>query len=78
MSTFNDREAGFESKFAHDDAQEFKATARRTRLLGIARCHGSTVCHTRLWLANIAPSNTHRSGRPAVSTCTRVTPAGIC
>jgi hypothetical protein len=35
MSTFNDREAGFEGKFAHDEAQEFKATARRTRLLGL-------------------------------------------
>ena len=35
MSTFNDREAGFEGKFANDEAQEFKATARRTRLLGL-------------------------------------------
>ena len=35
MSTFNDREAAFEGKFAHDEEQEFKATARRTRLLGL-------------------------------------------
>ena len=34
MSTFNNREQGFESKFALDEEQEFKATARRNRLLG--------------------------------------------
>jgi hypothetical protein len=34
-TTFDDRERGFESKFAHDQELEFKATARRNRLLGI-------------------------------------------
>ena len=34
MSTFDDRERGFESKFAHDQEQEFKAGARRNRALG--------------------------------------------
>ncbi len=34
MSTFNEREEGFEAKFAHDEAEEFKAHARRARLLG--------------------------------------------
>ena len=34
MTTFDDREQGFERKFAHDEEQEFKATARRNRLLG--------------------------------------------
>ena len=34
MTTFDDREKGFERKFALDQDQEFRATARRNRLLG--------------------------------------------
>lgn len=34
MTTFDDRERGFERKFALDAEQEFKANARRNRLLG--------------------------------------------
>lgn len=34
MTTFNDRERGFEKKFELDQEQEFKAGARRNRLLG--------------------------------------------
>jgi len=34
MTTFDDREQGFEKKFALDAEQEFKANARRNRLLG--------------------------------------------
>jgi hypothetical protein len=34
MTTFDDREQAFENKFAHDQELEFKATARRNRLLG--------------------------------------------
>ena len=35
MTTFDDREKGFESKFALDQEQEFKAIARRNRMLGL-------------------------------------------
>jgi hypothetical protein len=35
MTTFDEREEGFERKFAHDEALRFKATARRNRLLGL-------------------------------------------
>ncbi len=35
MTTFDDREKGFESKFALDQEQEFKANARRNKLLGL-------------------------------------------
>jgi hypothetical protein len=35
MTTFDDREQGYERKFAEDEALEFKATARRNRLLGL-------------------------------------------
>jgi hypothetical protein len=35
MTTFDEREEGFERKFALDEALRFKATARRNRLLGL-------------------------------------------
>ena len=34
MTTFDDRERGFEKKFELDHEQEFKAGARRNRMLG--------------------------------------------
>jgi hypothetical protein len=35
MTTFDEREKGFEQQFAHDEELKFKATARRDRLLGL-------------------------------------------
>ena len=35
MSSFDDRENAFESKFAHDADMQFKAEARRNKLLGL-------------------------------------------
>ena len=35
MSTFDDRENAFESKYAHDAEMQFKAEARRNKLLGL-------------------------------------------
>lgn len=35
MTTFDDRENAFESKFAHDAEMQFKADARRNKLLGL-------------------------------------------
>ncbi len=34
MTSFKDREKGFENKFAHDQEMQFRATARRNRLAG--------------------------------------------
>ncbi len=34
MTTFDERERAFEAKFAHDEEMEFKAVARRNKLLG--------------------------------------------
>lgn len=34
MSSFDERRDSFESKFAHDEALQFKVGARRNRLLG--------------------------------------------
>ena len=35
MTTFDDRESAFEGKFAHDAEMQFKAEARRNKLLGL-------------------------------------------
>lgn len=35
MSTFDQREETFEKRFAHDEELEFRAEARRNRLLGL-------------------------------------------
>src|ERR1700759_4843746 len=35
MSTFDKREEGFEKKYAHDEALQFKANARRNKWLGL-------------------------------------------
>ena len=35
MTTFDDRLKGFEAKFAHDEEMQFRANARRNRLLGL-------------------------------------------
>ena len=35
MASFEDREKGFERKFAHDEELKFRATARRNKLLGL-------------------------------------------
>ena len=35
MSGLDDRENAFENKFAHDEELEFKAVARRNKLLGL-------------------------------------------
>ncbi len=35
MASFDNREKGFENKFAHDQELQFKAQARRNKLLGL-------------------------------------------
>jgi len=35
MTNFEEREKGFERKFAHDEELKFRATARRNKLLGL-------------------------------------------
>lgn len=35
MTTFNDRENAFENKYAHDAEMQFKAEARRNKLVGL-------------------------------------------
>lgn len=35
MTTFDDRERAYEAKFAHDEEMQFRANARRNKLLGL-------------------------------------------
>lgn len=35
MSTFEERQNAFEAKFAHDEEMQFRARARRNKLLGL-------------------------------------------
>lgn len=35
MTTFDDRESAFENKFAHDQDMQFRAEARRNKLMGL-------------------------------------------
>lgn len=35
MTTFDERDKAFENKYAHDKELQFKATARRNKLLGL-------------------------------------------
>jgi len=35
MDSFKDREKGFENKFAHDQDMQFRALARRNKLVGL-------------------------------------------
>ena len=35
MTTFDERESAFENKYAHDAEMQFKAEARRNKLLGL-------------------------------------------
>ena len=35
MTTFDDRESAFENKFAHDAEMQFRAEARRNKLVGL-------------------------------------------
>jgi hypothetical protein len=55
MSTFDKREEGFESKFAHDQELRFKAHARRNKLAGLwaAEKLGLTGAAAESYAANI-------------------------
>ena len=53
MSSFDDRENAFENKFAHDAEMQFKAEARRNKLLG-------------LWAADLMGKSSEEAGAYAL------------
>lgn len=64
MTTFDDRERGYESKFAHDANLRFKADARRNRLLGewAADLLGKTGDDARAYALTVVTSDFEEPG----------------
>lgn len=68
MTTFDDRERGYESKFAHDANLRFKADARRNRLLGewAAGLLGKTGDDARAYAMTVVTSDFEEPGEEDV------------
>lgn len=64
MSTFNDREKAFENKFAHDAEMQFRAEARRNKLLGLwaADLMGKTGAEADAYAAEVVKSDFEEAG----------------
>ena len=68
MTTFDDRERSFETKFAHDAELRFKAEARRYRLLGewAAGLLGKTGDDARTYALTVVTSDFEEPGEDDV------------
>ncbi|MBX9992906.1 DUF1476 domain-containing protein [Phreatobacter oligotrophus] len=64
MSTFDQRQEGFEKKFAHDEELRFKATARRNKLLGLwaAELLGKTGADAEAYAKSVVMSDFEEAG----------------
>ncbi len=64
MSTFDERETGFESKFAVDQNVEFKASARRNKLLGLwaAKLMNKSEAETQEYAKDVIVSDFEEAG----------------
>ena len=64
MTTFDERERAFESKFAHDQEMAFRVTARRNRLIGqwAAEKMGLTVEETDAYAKAVVQAEFEESG----------------
>mgnify|MGYP001185915441 CR=1 FL=1 len=64
MTTFDDREKAFESKFAHDQEMAFRVTARRNRLVGewAAARMGLTVEETDSYSKSVVQADFEEAG----------------
>ena len=64
MTTFDDREQAFENKFAHDQELEFKAAARRNRMLGLwaASLMGLEGSHSEQYANAVVKSDLEQPG----------------
>lgn len=68
MSTFDDRENAFENKFAHDAEMQFKADARRNKLLGLwaAELLGKTGSDADAYAQEVVKSDFEEAGHEDV------------
>jgi hypothetical protein len=64
MTQFDDRERAFETKFAHDEAMNFRIVARRNRLLGewAARKMGLSDEETASYAKDVVRADFEESG----------------
>lgn len=64
MSTFDERENAFENKFAHDAEMQFRAEARRNRLLGLwaAELMGKTGDDAAAYAAEVVKADFEEAG----------------
>jgi len=64
MTTFDDREHAFESKFAHDEEMRFRAQARRDKLLGLwaAGLLGKSGADADAYAKDVVKSNFEEAG----------------
>jgi hypothetical protein len=64
MSSFNEREKGFEAKFAHDEEMAFRVTARRNKLVGLwaAGRMGLTVEETDSYAKSVVQADFEEMG----------------
>lgn len=64
MSSFDDRENAFENKFAHDAEMQFKAEARRNKLLGlwVADLLGKSEDEAKAYATEVVKSDFEEAG----------------
>ena len=64
MTTFDDREKGFETKFARDEEMAFRIVARRNRLLGewAARQMGLSEAETESYAKDVVRADFEEAG----------------
>ncbi len=64
MSTFDDREKAFETKFAHDQEMAFRVVARRNRLVGqwAAAKMGLTPAETDAYAKSVVQADFEEAG----------------
>ena len=66
MSFVDERERGFEAKFAHDEAQEFRAIARRNQKLGVWAAERMGLENGEEYAAAIVKTHVDQSGAEGV------------
>jgi len=64
MTNFDDRERAYEAKFAHDEEMQFRANARRNKLLGLwaAGLLGKTGAEADAYAIEVVKSDFQEAG----------------
>lgn len=64
MTTFDNREKAFENKFAHDAEMQFKAIARRNKMVGLwaAELMGKTAAEAEAYAMSVVKADFEEPG----------------